>query len=204
MSDNLNRALRWPLWSWRNLAITVVSLFVVIALIGRVSSAVGSEGEEPAQVTSTVAPESTESAPTVMPSTEPIATTTQTSAAVVAARPGTDCLSSAARFLHEWMQSDRPQKVWLAAMAPYATPAFLEELRSVDPANVPATKVEGEPRLVGQNGDLPIARITTDGGHLDVVLAPTGSACLVGDIRPTDDVPGAPTPVLTATPEAGN
>lgn len=202
MSDNLNRALRWPLWSWRNLAITVVSVFVVIALIGRVSSAVGSEGEEPARVTSTVAPESKEPAPTVIPSTEPI--TTQTPATVVAAGPGTDCLSSAALFLNEWMQSDRPQKVWLAAMAPYATPAFLEELRSVDPANVPATRVEGEPRLVGQDGDLPIARITTDGGRLDVVLAPTGSACLVGDIRPTDDVPGAPTPVLTATPEAGN
>lgn len=202
MSDNLNRALRWPLWSWRNLAITVVSLFFVVALIGRVSSAVGSEGEEPARLTSTVAPESKEPAPTVIPSTEPI--TTQTPGTVVAAGPVTDCLSSAALFLHEWMQSDRPQKVWLGAMAPYATPAFLEELRSVDPANVPATRVEGEPRLVGQDGDLPIARITTDGGRLDVVLAATGSACLVGDIRSTDDVPGAPTPVLTATPEAGN
>ncbi|ADU46590.1 hypothetical protein [Intrasporangium calvum] len=203
MSDNLNRALRWPLWSWRNLAITVVSLFVAIALIGRVSSALGGDGEAPIKAASTAVPEGTQSPPAVTPSTGPLVSPAQTPTADLAAGPGTDCLSNAAQFVDEWMQTKRSQQLWLARMAPYATPAFLEELRSVDPANVPATTVEGEPQLVGQDGDLPIARITTDGGRLDLVLARSGSTCVVSDIRSSDDVPGAPTPVLTATPKAG-
>jgi hypothetical protein len=46
MSDgSLSRALRWPLWSWRNLAVTAAALLLVGMAVGRL---VGGPGAEPA------------------------------------------------------------------------------------------------------------------------------------------------------------
>jgi hypothetical protein len=45
---SLSRALRWPLWSWRNLALTVVALLVIGVAIGRLVG--GSAGDAPGSV----------------------------------------------------------------------------------------------------------------------------------------------------------
>ena len=38
MADLVQRLLRWPLWSWRNLSITVAIGLISLAVIGRVSA----------------------------------------------------------------------------------------------------------------------------------------------------------------------
>ena len=43
MTDRLHRLLEWPLWSWKHLAITVAGVLVMVALVGKASSALSPE-----------------------------------------------------------------------------------------------------------------------------------------------------------------
>jgi hypothetical protein len=47
-------------------------------------------------------------------------------------------------------------------------------LHSVDPANVPASRVTGAPRVISSTTDLLVATVPTDGGTLTVTCARFG------------------------------
>lgn len=200
MSDRLQHMLRWPLWSWRNLTITTVGLLAVLAVIGRASTTFGSPEATP---TPTSAASSTP-APVVDPIPQaptPAATSSGGSSSHTATGPvdGEGCEVTAERFARAWAEPEAGRR-WLPGVAPFATPALVEQLKSVDPAHVPATRVIGRPIVTGSGPKSLTVHVATDGGQVQLVLTRAKGACLVNDIEPVNDVPGAPTPALTPAP----
>jgi len=76
--------------------------------------------------------------PVLTPSSKPLATAPSTA------------LSVAARWVAAWV--DHPQGItsqrWVDGLRPFTTDEYLGVLTGVDPANIPASKVTGEPRPV--------------------------------------------------------
>ena len=72
---------RWPLWSWRNLAVTVIGAALLVAGVGRLSDGVGSEAAtaEPSAVR-TVGTASDAPAQSSRPSAPPSSPTPSTTA----------------------------------------------------------------------------------------------------------------------------
>lgn len=98
-----------------------------------------------------------------------------------------------------WARPDSPAGEWMAGMKPYTIPSLLEQFASSDPTRVPATIVLGAPTVIASTPQGETLRVSTDGGRVDVVLERSGTSCLVRDLYPAQDIPVAPTPVLTAT-----
>jgi hypothetical protein len=65
---------------------------------------------------------------------------------------------------------------WLAAVTPYVMPESVVELRSVDPANIPATRVTGPAVTTATSPSVVQATVPTDAGAITVVVVqqPTG------------------------------
>lgn len=150
------RALwQWPLRSPARLGLCVV--FVLAAVIGTVSGlaavrgadAVGSVVAVPGEgagLTPTPPPSRVITvAPTVLP---PVSGLTPSSLPLASA-PNT-ALSVASRWAAAWV--DHPpgttSQQWLARLRPFTTDEYLGVLTGVDPTNVPASKITGEPRPV--------------------------------------------------------
>lgn len=92
------------------------------------------------------------------------------------APPAPEALTAAERWTEAWAHHPRgvSNKQWRDALRPYTTPEFLPELRSVDPANVPANKVTGKPKPVDSYQSSLTARVPTDGGAVQVTVVKTG------------------------------
>lgn len=201
MSGELGRALRWPLWSWRNLTITAVLTLALLAVVGRATDGQASprlaaapattspsasiQGAHPAS-SSPPAPRPTTLAASTSATPPPRAVTKQSATAVAGA------------FVRAW-SSDGSRDVWYAAMERWASPELLRSLGSTDPAQVPADRVTGDARLVSSAKTSATVLVPTDGGDVLVTLSASGGGWKARDIAPTDAPPAAETPSLTRT-----
>ena len=196
------RAVRWPLLSWRNLAVTAVIALALLAVMGRLTngaSAVGTATSRPiASVTTTA------TAPLVQPPT-----TTAPESATPAATPSpaapskataTSPVEVAAAFVTAWAATAGGEAQWLAGMKPWATTELVQSFTGADPAQVPATRVTGDAALVSTKGATAAVTVPTDGGRVVVELVKTGSAWHAKGLAPDDAPPGAPTPSLGPAP----
>jgi hypothetical protein len=88
----------------------------------------------------------------------------------------------AAGFAAAWVRGDLPADRWWSAVAPFCEAGFAQRLRTVDPGNLPATKLTGAPVQVSPpvNG-VAVFTITTDGGALVVTVAAGDGRWLVTD-----------------------
>jgi hypothetical protein len=69
---------------------------------------------------------------------------------------------------------------WAGQLTPFVVPEFVVELESVDPANIPATRVVGPPTVTAASPTIVEVDVPTDGGVLHlVVLAQPGRTWLV-------------------------
>ena len=135
MSDRLHRLLRWPLWSWRNLTVTVVVFLASLGLIGRASSALQVDPPPETQVASGVS--ATSSLPSATPRMlSPSGLPTTPSVHPEAAPSGT-CELTAEAFVQAWVRTSLSADDWLAGMQPYAAEALLAQLALSDPSRVP-------------------------------------------------------------------
>ena len=73
-------------------------------------------------------------------------------------------------------------KTWYDGILPNATKNLSDELRGVDPAGVPASRVVGRPTLVPVGNGLVSAVVTTDAGKLTLSLVAPDKHWLVDDI----------------------
>jgi hypothetical protein len=108
--------------------------------------------------------------PTVLPPVAPLTPRSlPTSAAPSVA------LSTAARWTAAWV--NHPQgttaQQWVAALKPYTTDEYLGVLTGVDPSNVPASKVTGEPKAVRVAARSVQVRVPTDAFPLVVLVVDT-------------------------------
>jgi hypothetical protein len=161
--DGFGQVWRWPLYTPRRFFSCIA---VVLALIAVSNMALGGHGSGPPQgqpsgsatSTPTATPESTGTpgdTATSQPSVEPAASgadtpsITPTSSPKPATSDGTAQASVVAlKFTRAWANHKRPKKPWLADVSQYANPEFAAQLDAVEPANVPANKVTGQPRAV--------------------------------------------------------
>ncbi|MBB3661782.1 hypothetical protein FB384_000686 [Prauserella sediminis] len=76
---------------------------------------------------------------------------------------------------------DTTADAWLDGLRPYTTAEFLPVMRSVDPANIPATKVEGKAEAGESYPRSVEARIATDGPDLSITVIKTEEGWRVSD-----------------------
>ena len=203
MRGQASTVLRWPLWSWRNLSVTVVAVLFVLYGMGRVIG--------PAKITLstvhvplvTASPASSAvllSDPSVAASSPVPATvpsTTPPTSAVSGARANESVTRVAIGFAQAWSSSGRSQQEWTRGIQPFVTPALAAGLAQTDPARVPATKVTGEAVLLTASATFAQVRVPTDGGSIVVTLSRASSGVWqVSDVAPAGQPPGAPTPDL--------
>ena len=203
MSGELGRALRWPLWSWRNLTVTVVLTLALLAVVGRATDGQASPlpVTGPTSATTTTgssgpASLATATAPATPPPTATATTTREPSSGAV---PRASATAVAVAFVRAWSSKGASEDGWHAAMKPWATPELLQSLVSTDPAQVPADRVTGNAKLDSSTKISATVRVPTDGGDVLVTLAAAGRGWKVRDIAPADAPPAAETPSLTRT-----
>ena len=200
MSGELGRALRWPLWSWRNLTITAVLMLALLAVVGRATDGQASPRR----------PQHQPPCPRVPPPKGPFRAhlSADTEAhddgglhvGTAGLRSGHEAVRHCGgrRLRSRVVQRRREQGCpgmppWSRGRAP-----MLRALASTDPTQVPADRVTGDARLTSSAKTSATVLVPTDGG--DVLVTLTFWWWLEGARhRPADAPPAAETPSLTRT-----
>ena len=201
--SGIARAARWPLWSWRNLAVTSIAALVLLAALGRLTDGLGAADASPTKTPMTPA------GPTVPvpspdtatpPTTGPASSLTPPTSAAPTATPAKDSpVRVATLFVTAWTKTGNGDQAWMAGMKPWATDKLIASMSGTDPAQVPATKVTGDAALTRTQAGAATVSVPTDGGRIAVQLLQQGGTWKANTLAPDDAPPGAPTPALGRT-----
>jgi hypothetical protein len=97
-----------------------------------------------------------------------------------AAAPPAAAPAAAAGFGAAWVRRELSAAQWLKGITPWCEPGFARSLATVDPANVPASRVTGKPRVLrAPAGRSAAYTVATDGGTLTVTLIDLNGRWLV-------------------------
>jgi hypothetical protein len=201
--------LRWPLWSWRNLSITVAAVLLALYGMGRIvePAKITLSTRHVPRVTATPTPSpsltadlsASASSPVTVPAPATRATSPTSAVPVAPANESVTRLATA--FAQAWSSSGRSQQEWTRGIQPFATPALAAGLAKTDPARVPATKVTGEAVLLSASAASARVKVPTDGGSIAVTLSRASSGpWQVSDVAPAGQPPGALMPDLHPRP----
>ncbi|MEU1811695.1 hypothetical protein [Micromonospora aurantiaca (nom. illeg.)] len=91
-------------------------------------------------------------------------------------------VTTALRFVRAWARPDLPAATWWAGVHPYAVAAYADLLATVDPANVPATRLTGAHRVATATAQRVDVDVSTDAGVLRAVCVPSGNRWLVATL----------------------
>lgn len=171
------RALwQWPLRSPARLGLTTVFLAaLVMGAVAGVGALTTGRGVGTAVVAGGATPtpaagRPASPVPTVLPPVPPLTP----SSLPLSAAPD-PALSVAARWAAAWV--DHPPGVspqqWVAGLRPFTTDEYLGVLVGVDPANIPATRVTGEPRATKVAARSVQVEVPTNALTLDVLVVLT-------------------------------
>jgi hypothetical protein len=177
----------FPLRSPRHLVGTLVFLAILVTALGIVVPKV--MGKQPAKA-SPFAPGTTTSVTATRPG---VAATVPTSnlptrlsqplTTPTTAAPNGDAVRVAKEWAAAWV--NHPQGItsaqWLEQLKPFTTEEYLPVMSSVDPANVPATKVTGEPTVGTSYTSSVQLTIPTDGPKLSITVVSTNAGWRVAD-----------------------
>ncbi|GAA1245700.1 hypothetical protein GCM10009676_34550 [Prauserella halophila] len=189
------RLWSWPMRSPSHLVGTIILFVAIIAAAGIVVPRLVSDGQASGSTPPTSESGSAQAgepgtsngagdsggsgdsgAPPVTRLTEPRETPSQAPAAPQALRV-------AEQWAAAWVEHDDDTTVdaWLDGLRPYTTAEFLPVMRSVDPANIPATTVEGTAEAGDSYPRSVEALISTDGPDLSVTVIKTDEGWRVSD-----------------------
>jgi hypothetical protein len=166
----------WPLRSPRHLitfVIIVVAIGIVVAMvIPRNPSTTSSTS---ADTTSSSADSSNANSSPGATSTTPQTRLTAPLLSPTAAPPAPQALEVAVNWTKAWATHPAgiTSQQWLAQLKPYTTDEFLPQMATVDPSNVPATKVTGPAVSVDSTTSSVVADVPTDGGIIQVTVITT-------------------------------
>lgn len=190
-AEGFGRIWRWPLHSPRRFFSCLLVLVMLIALSNMILG--GHSRLPPADRDATTAsPSATPAAdlptdlsaglanpspslPEIIPSVSP------RSPAPGAAQQAANVADA---FTKAWADHNRPAADWWARVSKYADPEFAAQLKSTDPANVPASKVTGPPHPVAVYYASASVEVPTDAGIVIVEVVNNGHTWLVTDIQP--------------------
>ena len=174
----------WPLRSPKHLVGTLVFLAVLLTALGIVlPNAVGMPKTTAGPAGTTTTSGSTSTRPSGIAAPVPATSTlpTRLSGPVttpVTAPPNFDALRIAKEWANAWVNhpAGMTSEQWLNGLRPFTTEEFLAaKMASVDPANVPATKVTGEPQVTQSFTNSVQLTITTDGPKLAITVVTTNA-----------------------------
>lgn len=174
----------FPLRSPAHLVGTAVAVIVLIVAIGiLVPQLLGNpnrSGPTPVRIqgadesTSQSAPSGTTSTPMSTRLTAPLLQPTS-------AAPDPAALATAKQWATAW--ATHPDGItnaqWLDGLRPFTTEEYLPEMSTVDPANIPATRVTGEPTVTKSYTSSVDVLVPTDGPKLSITVAKTPAGWLV-------------------------
>jgi hypothetical protein len=185
------RVWGWPLRSPKHLTASLVMLAIVLTALSIVlPKAVGKPITRlgaPSTATSYSTPPTTGSRPGVaapVPPSASLPSRVSTTVTPMSAVPNADAIRVAKQWAAAWV--NHPAGVtnaqWLEGMRPFTTEEYLTAvLSTVDPANVPATKVTGEP-VVGTSYTASVQLvIPTDGPKVSITVVSTNEGWRVAD-----------------------
>jgi hypothetical protein len=176
----------WPLRSPRHLMGTLVFLAILVTALGivlpkvvgkpqaKASPTTGTTTSVTATPPGVAAPVPTSNLPTRL--STPLATPTS-------AAPNSDAIRVAKEWAAAWVNHPAgiTSEQWLAKLKPFTTEEYLPVMASVDPANVPATKVTGEPQVGTSYTSSLQLTIPTDGPKLSITVVNTNAGWRVAD-----------------------
>ncbi|AXB47216.1 hypothetical protein [Amycolatopsis albispora] len=169
----------WPLRSTAHLTVSLVVLAVLLIaagvvvpkLVGEQPQRTGRAGEisvTPDDGKAGPPPNRASSGPLPTRLSEPRESPTS-------APPNGDAMRVAEQFAAAWV--NHPDGItneqWLAGLKPFTTDEFLPTMSTVDPANIPATRVTGQPVPVNSLTSSLEAEVPTDGPKLSITVVST-------------------------------
>ena len=100
------------------------------------------------------------------------------------AAPAPQAVLAAQDYIRAWARPDLDQKTWLAGVARYATPAYLQLLATVEPGNVTARHVTGAAKVLSSSTAVVVLDVPTDAGPVRVTCSNTDGRWLVATAEP--------------------
>lgn len=183
---------QWPLRSPARLAVAVVVLGLLAGGVGfgvAVAAGDGATGvrpgatsvRPPARTTTPRASGTGSTPPTALPPVSELAPST-----LPAASAPPESLEVAARWAAAWLRpgDGTTAAEWVEGLRANTTEEYLGVLAGVDPENVPATRVTGEPRAVRVSPRSVEVEVPTDAVTLLVLVVDTGTDWRVAGYEP--------------------
>jgi hypothetical protein len=189
----------WPMRSPRHLAIVVFVVAVVVLAAGIiVPQLTGSNDRSPGAAAETTGSTTTTTAPSVTgtPGAPPPAATSSMQTRITSptetpktAPPAPAALDVADSWGRAWVNHPEgmTNEQWRANLRPFTLEEYLDtEMTTVDPANIAATKVTGEPAVVESFTSSVKVKLPTDDGDLLITVIDTGDGWLVSFYEQVD------------------
>ncbi|WP_020667945.1 hypothetical protein [Amycolatopsis nigrescens] len=172
----------WPLRSPKHLTVAIVVLAVLITAVGIVlprvvgDSGNGAGGPSAAEPSSAPGSGTSSERPGPIQSAQPTRLTTPLKLPT-AAPPNPEALQVAKDWATAWVNHPAgiTNEAWLQGLAPYTTEEYLPQMSSVDLANLPATKLTGEPVAKNSLVSSLDVEIATDGPKLSIKVVRTNA-----------------------------
>lgn len=169
----------YPLRSPRHLAATAIGVAVLVIALGLVIPQVLGHKQNPRPTPVGIAdPASSASATGSRQSDSSGPVSTRLTAPLVqptSAAPNPDALNVAKLWAQAWVTHPAgiTNAQWLNGLRPYTTDEFLPQMSSVDPNNIPASRLTGEPTATESFTSSVKALVPTDGPKLSITVART-------------------------------
>lgn len=171
-----------PLRSPKHLIVTVVIMVALITTVGFVVPKLlpgGDTGPSPAAgETRWTHEDSGQSAfsPSTSAPAEPSETRlTESPLSPTSAPADPEAIVVATKWARAWVHhpSGTTSEKWLAGLSPYTTEEYLPVMESVEPENIPASKVTGRPKVTHSTASSVEAEVPTDGPKLLITVVKT-------------------------------
>jgi hypothetical protein len=175
----------WPLRSPRHLVGTLVFLAILVTVLGIV---LPKAMDKPATAAPGAGASATSSAPSGLAVPVPTPSTLPTRlssplATPTSAPPNPEALNVAKQWAAAWV--NHPAGIsnadWLNGMRALTTDEYLPVMSTVDPSNIPATRVTGEPTVTSSYTSSVQVVVPTDGPKLSITVVNTGAGWRVAD-----------------------
>ncbi|GAB2981763.1 hypothetical protein LWP59_05110 [Amycolatopsis acidiphila] len=175
----------FPLRSPRHLAGTAIVVAILVIAIGIVVPQLLGPGPGN-QVTPARIPDATSSAGQRPAGGSSVPMSTRLTAPLVqptSAAPDPEAVNVAKLWAQAWV--NHPAGItnaqWLDALRPYTTDEFLPQMSSVDPANIPASRLTGDPTATQSYTSSVQVLVPTDGPKLSITVSQTAAGWRVSD-----------------------
>lgn len=175
-----------PLRSPKHLIVTVMILVAIVTGIGFLVPKLlpgVDQGSISSAASRTTQTETEDAVPTTQPTELTETRLTEPPMTRTSAPPEPAALGVVRKWAQAWVTHPDgiSNKKWLRGLAPFTTKEYLPVMESVEPDNIPATKVTGEPKVVESYTASVTAEVPTDGPKLSITVVQTDAGWRVSN-----------------------